>query len=77
MNNSGIAGALSFVIPGAGQIFNGNYFWAIFWMIIAPGMWIASAGFFGWIIHLICSYAAYSTAKENELNSSNLPSRSE
>lgn len=66
MTDKGIAGALSFIIPGAGQIFNGNYFWAIFWMILAPGMWIASAGFFGWIIHLLCSYAAYSTAANKE-----------
>ena len=47
---------LSFVVPGIGQILMGQWFWAIFWLIITPGFWIGSGGFFGWTCHIICAY---------------------
>ncbi len=67
MKDKNIAGLLSFFVPGTGQIYNGNYGWAIFWMLVVPGLWIASQGFFGWILHILCSYAAYTAAKEKTL----------
>ena len=44
-----LAGILSLLIPGLGQIYNGRILWAIFWFIVTPGLWIGSGGFLGWI----------------------------
>jgi TM2 domain-containing membrane protein YozV len=54
---------LSFFIPGVGQFYNGKFLRGIFWLIITPGLWLASAGFLGWICHIISAYTAYSYAK--------------
>ncbi len=37
MKNPGTAAVLSFLIPGVGQIYNGKFLRAIFWLIITPG----------------------------------------
>lgn len=70
LKNPGIAAVLSAIIPGVGQIYNGNFFWAIFWLIITPGLWIGSGGFLGWICHILSAYFAYRTARKNELAAS-------
>ncbi len=62
--NPGLAAVLSFVIPGLGQIYNGDFLWAVFWMIVTPGLWIFSAGMLGWVLHLLCAYFAYGRADE-------------
>ena len=59
MNQPGIAAVLSFFIPGVGQIYNGDFLRAIFWLVVTPGLWIASAGMLGWVCHLISAYTAY------------------
>jgi TM2 domain-containing membrane protein YozV len=61
--NPGVAAILSFFIPGAGQIYNGKFLRGVFWLIITPGLWLASAGFWGWVCHIIAAYTAYSYAK--------------
>jgi len=63
MKNPGTAAVLSFLIPGVGQIYNGTFWRAIFWLIITPGLWIGSGGTLGWICHIISAYTAYSYAK--------------
>jgi TM2 domain-containing membrane protein YozV len=63
MKNPGTAAVLSFFIPGVGQIYNGTFWRAIFWLIITPGLWIGSGGTLGWICHIISAYTAYSYAK--------------
>ena len=63
MRNPGTAAVLSFLIPGVGQIYNGKFLRAIFWLIITPGLWIGSGGTLGWICHIISAYTAYSYAK--------------
>ncbi|PON16070.1 hypothetical protein C2W62_20445 [Candidatus Entotheonella serta] len=70
MKHPGIAAVLSAIILGVGQIYNGNFFWAIFWFIITPGLWIGSGGVLGWICHILSAYFAYRTAKKNESASS-------
>ena len=45
-----------------GQIYNGQIWWAIFWFIVTPGLWIGSGGFLGWICHVISAVQAYRTA---------------
>ena len=58
-----IAGLLSFLIPGVGQIYNGCILAGILWLVITGVSWIGSAGFLGWICHIIAAYTAYSYAK--------------
>ena len=67
MRDPGIAAVLSFFIPGIGQIYNGKFWRAIFWLIITPGLWIGSGGTLGWICHIISAYTAYSFAKDHPI----------
>jgi TM2 domain-containing membrane protein YozV len=63
MSESGIAAVLSLIIPGVGQIYNGEFLRALFWLIITPGLWIGTGGTLGWICHFISAYTAYHRAK--------------
>jgi len=38
----------------------------LFWLIITPALWIGSAGFFGWVVHLISAATAYHRAELQE-----------
>ena len=60
-----IAGILSLLIPGLGQIYNGRILIGIIWMVITGFSWIGSAGVFGWVIHIIAAWCAYSYAREH------------
>jgi TM2 domain-containing membrane protein YozV len=64
-SSPGVAAVLSFVIPGLGQFYNGKFLRGIFWLIVTPGLWIFSAGFLGWVCHIISAYTAYAYAKEH------------
>ena len=59
-----MAGVLSLIIPGVGQIYNGDFLRGAFWLIVTPGLWIGSGGLFGWVYHLIAAYTAYQRAKD-------------
>ena len=56
---------MSFIVPGFGQIYNGKFLRALFWLVVTPGFWIGTGGFFGWVCHLIASYTAYTWARDN------------
>ncbi len=64
MKQSGIAAVLSLVIPGVGQIYNGDFLRGIFWLIVTPGFWIWTAAMFGWPFHIIAAYTAYSRGEK-------------
>lgn len=64
MKNPGIAAILSFVLPGAGQVYNGNFLRALFWLIVTPGLWIGTGGILGWVCHIVSAYTAHSKATE-------------
>lgn len=59
----GLAGVLSFVIPGLGQFYNGKFWRGIFWLLVTPGLWIGSGGTLGWICHVVAAYTAYAYAR--------------
>ena len=59
-----IAGILSLLIPGLGQIYNGRILIGIIWLVLTGFSWIGSAGTLGWIVHLISAWCAYSYAKD-------------
>ena len=69
MRNPTLAGVLSLLIPGIGQLYNGRFLAALFWLIITPGFWIGTGGTLGWVCHLISAYTAYSYAKEHPVRS--------
>ena len=60
--NPGLAAVLSLVIPGVGQIYNGDFLRGIFWLIITPGFWIGTGGLLGWVCHVIAAYTAHRRA---------------
>lgn len=64
MRDPGIAALLSFIAPGIGQIYNGQWLWGLFWLIITPGFWLGSGGFLGWVCHFISAMTAYNFAKK-------------
>ena len=60
-----LAGILSLLVPGLGQIYNGRIIIGIIWLVLTGFSWIGSAGTLGWIVHLIAAWCAYSYAKDN------------
>jgi len=60
-----IAGVLSFLIPGVGQIYNGRIIIGILWLLLTGISWIGTAGTLGWVVHIIAAWCAYSYAKDN------------
>jgi TM2 domain-containing membrane protein YozV len=63
MSRPGVAGVLSLVVPGVGQIYNGEFWRGIFWLVVTPGFWLGTGGMFGWVCHLIAAYTAHSRAR--------------
>jgi TM2 domain-containing membrane protein YozV len=55
----GVAAVLSLIVPGVGQIYNGDFLRGIFWLIITPGFWFGTGGLLGWVCHVIAAYTAY------------------
>jgi len=70
MRDPMLAGILSLIVPGVGQLYNGRILAGILWLIITPGFWIGSGGTLGWICHLIAAYTAYSYAKDHPIRTS-------
>ena len=67
MREPWIAGLLSFLFPGVGQIDNGRILIGIIWLVLTGVSWIGSVGTLGWIVHLIAAWCAYSYAKDNPI----------
>lgn len=59
MSRPGVAAVLSFLLPGLGQIYNGDILRGLFWLIVTPGMWIGTGGCLGWLCHLVAAATAY------------------
>jgi hypothetical protein len=58
----GVASVLSLILPGVGQIYNGEFLRGVFWLIVTPGLWIGTGGLLGWVCHLIAAFTAYHRA---------------
>ena len=65
MRDPVLAGVLSLIIPGVGQLYNGRILAGILWLILTPGFWLGTGGTLGWVCHIISAYTAYSYAKEH------------
>lgn len=65
MRNPGTAAVLSFILPGLGQLYNGTWVRAIFWLLITPGFWLGTGGLFGWVAHVIAAFTAHNYAKHH------------
>ena len=65
MRDPVLAGVLSLIIPGVGQLYNGRILAGILWLILTPGFWLGTGGTLGWVCHVISAYTAYSYAKEH------------
>jgi len=62
MNKPGVSAVLSFVVPGVGQIYNGDFLRGAFWLVVTPGFWLGSGGTLGWVCHFGSAYTAYRRA---------------
>lgn len=67
MRNPIIAGILSLMVPGVGQIYNGRVLIGVTWMVVTGVSWIGSVGLLGIFVHLIAAWCAYSYAKDNPI----------
>jgi TM2 domain-containing membrane protein YozV len=63
MNKAGVAAILSFLIPGLGQVYNGDFVRAFFWFIFAVFIGVSvsplAMGVPSLVFHLVCAYCAY------------------
>jgi TM2 domain-containing membrane protein YozV len=66
MSKPGTAAVLSFLIPGLGQLYNGDILRGLFWLIITPGFWLGTGGLLGWVCHLVAAWTAFSRAEAHE-----------
>lgn len=66
-----LAGALSLIVPGVGQLYNGQVLAGVLWLLalvtIIPGFWIGTGGILGLLAHIISAYTAYNYAKEHRV----------
>ena len=67
MRDPFIAGILSLLVPGLGQIYNGRILAGIIWLFLALFFWGWTGGLLGWVFHIISAYCAYSYAKEHRV----------
>ena len=67
MRDPFLAGLLSFIVPGVGQLYNGQILAGILWLILTPGFWIGTGGMLGWLCHIIAAWAAYSYASRHRV----------
>ena len=65
--NPGTAAVLSLIVPGVGQIYNGDFLRGIFWLIVTPGFWIGTGGLFGWVCHVIAAMTAHHRGRVKNL----------
>lgn len=65
-SHSGVAAVLSLLLPGLGQMYNGNIFQAILWLIVTPGLWLGTGGAGGFVCHVISSYCAYLSSGDKQ-----------
>jgi TM2 domain-containing membrane protein YozV len=66
MSKPGLAAVLSFLVPGIGQIYNGDILRGIFWLIITPGFWVGTGGLLGWVCHVVSAATAFSRGEQKE-----------
>jgi len=64
----GIAGALSLLLPGAGQFYISRPGAGIYFFSIALIMWLITFGLLGWIIHILAALHAYSYGTQDMEN---------
>lgn len=68
MNRAGIAAVLSFLIPGLGQVYNGDFFRGLLWFVVALVIGITlspmSMGVASVLYHLASAWAAYRRAEQ-------------
>ena len=67
MRDPFLAGLLSFIVPGVGQLYNGQIISGILWLILTPGFWIGTGGMLGWLCHVIAAWMAYNYAKSHRV----------
>ncbi|MCA1616288.1 MAG: hypothetical protein LC800_19745 [Acidobacteria bacterium] len=67
MRDPFLAGLLSFIIPGVGQLYNGQILAGLLWLILTPGFWIGTGGLLGWVCHVIAAWMAYDYAKRHRV----------
>ncbi len=67
MRDPMVAGILSLLIPGVGQMYNGRWIVGIIWLVVTGASWIGSVGTLGWVVHIISAYCAYSYAAEHRV----------
>jgi TM2 domain-containing membrane protein YozV len=68
MRNPFLAGILSLLVPGVGQMYNGRVGVGAAWLSITVLMWLLSFSTFGLVglaYHGISAWCAYSFAKDN------------
>jgi TM2 domain-containing membrane protein YozV len=71
MRDPYIAAVLSLIVPGVGQLYNGQILAGALWLValvtIIPGFWLGTGGLFGLLAHVIAAYTAYAYARDHRV----------
>ena len=72
MSRPGVAAVLSFLVPGLGQIYNGDFVRAFLWfgfaLVVGFSLSPLMMGLPSLAYHLWCAWAAYDRARERNPN---------
>lgn len=75
MRDPVLAGVLSLIIPGVGQLYNGRILAGILWLIFTPGFWIGTGGTLGGFVTWLQPMAHIHTRKNTRSGNRNGPKR--
>ena len=65
VRDPGIAAVLSLIVPGAGQIYNGDLARGAAWLIATPVVWLVTGGLLGWVCHVSAAFTARSRGRRS------------
>ena len=64
--NPVLAGVLSIFLPGLGQIYGGDVFSGLVFLVLGTSCWCFSGGTMGWVFHIIAAVHAMMLVSADE-----------
>jgi hypothetical protein len=62
MSKARVASLLSLLVPGVGQIYNGDFWRGIFWLLLTACLWLGAGSMAAWVCNVISTSDAHISA---------------